>query len=194
MNLDVSTQEPDPRRLRLLVALAGAALWLAACALEAPAPPGRRPSDLDVDAFEQGLLDAHDAARDAAVPTPPAPLPAMSWDDGVAAVAQEWAEGCIFQHRQPNDFGENLALFSDTEVAPNVVVELWASEAPDYDYGANDCTPGAQCGHYTQIVWSDSTRLGCGVAICDDVEGFGPGALWVCNYDPPGNFVGERPY
>ena len=158
------------------------------------APRGKRPANVDDDAFQSALVAAHDDVRAAVIPTPAAPLPPMSWDDDVAAVAQEWAERCVFEHRVPNSFGENLALFSDTETAPEAVVEAWAVEAADYDYADNSCRPGAQCGHYTQIAWRDSTKLGCGVAVCEDVAGFGPGALWVCNYDPPGNFVGERPY
>lgn len=149
---------------------------------------------IDEDVFQRALLDAHDLARSTASPAPATPLPAMQWDDDAAALAQDWAERCVFEHRQPNSLGENLALFSNPEVAPEEVVKIWADEAPDYDYENNDCTPGAQCGHYTQIVWRDTTKLGCGVAICDDVAGFGAGSLWVCNYDPPGNFIGERPY
>jgi pathogenesis-related protein 1 len=30
--------------------------------------------------------------------------------------------------------------------------------------------------------------VGCGVARSGRTE------VWVCNYDPPGNYVGERPY
>jgi uncharacterized protein YkwD len=162
-----------------------------------PPPPGTRPAALDdpaqLAAFQQELLDAHDDVRANAAPAPSPPLPPMSWSDDAAATAQDWANRCVFEHRQPNDFGENLALFSQAGVPPRDVVDLWASEAPDYDYADNACT-GEQCGHYTQIVWRDSTGVGCGVADCDDVAGFGEGSLWVCNYDPPGNFIGERPY
>jgi uncharacterized protein YkwD len=168
-------------------------LLITGCGADAPDSPGERP-DLDETAFQRSLLDAHDLTRANASPTPANPLPPLQWDDAVAAVAQEWAERCVFEHRQPNNFGENLALFSDPEVSPEAVVQIWADEAPFYDYDGNDCAAGEQCGHYTQIVWADTTKLGCGVAVCDDVAGFGPGALWVCNYDPPGNFVGQRPY
>jgi len=44
------------------------------------------------------------------------------------------------------------------------------------------------CGHYTQIVWRDTKQVGCGVARDNRRE------IWVCNYDPPGNWVGHRPY
>ena len=44
------------------------------------------------------------------------------------------------------------------------------------------------CGHYTQVVWRKSLRVGCGMATCGATE------VWVCNYDPAGNWDGERPY
>jgi pathogenesis-related protein 1 len=44
------------------------------------------------------------------------------------------------------------------------------------------------CGHYTQIVWRNTKAVGCAVG------GKGAREVWVCDYDPPGNYVGQRPY
>ena len=66
------------------------------------------------------------------------------------------------------------------------VVEGWAAEARNYDYGSNKCN--GMCGHDTQIVWGDTKEVGCAAA-----RGGGREA-WVCEYDPPGNWVGKRPY
>ena len=43
---------------------------------------------------------------------------------------------------------------------------------------------------------ADTVRIGCGKATCQDNAPWGSGAweIWVCNYDPPGNWVGEKPY
>jgi pathogenesis-related protein 1 len=65
----------------------------------------------------------------------------------------------------------------------------WASERSEYDFG----TPVTQgnfgaFGHYTQIVWADTTALGCGVATC------GGATVVVCEYGTAGNFLGETPY
>jgi pathogenesis-related protein 1 len=69
---------------------------------------------------------------------------------------------------------------------------MWADEAGDYDYRTNRCKSGAQCGHYTQIVWADTQRVGCGVATCNMLGT--RGQFVVCDYEPPGNFVGQKPY
>ncbi len=71
------------------------------------------------------------------------------------------------------------------------MVQAWTSEVAWYDYDSNTCSApaGQSCGHYTQIVWADSLRIGCGRALCDD--GW---EIVTCNYDPPGNWAGEWPY
>jgi pathogenesis-related protein 1 len=142
----------------------------------------------------QRMIDAHDAARAAASPAPDPPLPAMSWSEEAAAVAADWAGRCVFEHNADRgERGENLAFFSTSlESTPEMVVEGWAGEIEFYDYATNTCAAGEQCGHYTQVVWRDTTKVGCAKAQCT-IDGF-DGVLWVCDYEPPGNFVGERPY
>ena len=120
----------------------------------------------------------------------------LAWDGALAQVAQDWADtlaadDCAFMH-STTGYGENLYAFSAAgQVTPDTVVDAWASEEAWYDYATNTCTPpeGGSCGHYTQVVWAGSERVGCGVSVCD--TGW---ELWVCNYDPPGNWVGEKPY
>lgn len=148
----------------------------------------------------QDLVDAHNAVRAGAQPAPAPALEDVTWDDNVAGIAQDYANQCRFEHSHHENLGENLAFFSGTDSTGADITESWASEAADYDYASNACADGAQCGHYTQIVWRDTHRMGCGISectiefcdggSCDDVAGL----LWVCNYSPPGNFVGERPY
>ena len=140
----------------------------------------------------QALVDAHNLVRETALPTPDPALPPMSWDTTLAQVAQDWADACDFNH-SVSPYGENL--YVSTSPNPGTrAVEAWAEEISDYDYESNTCT--GVCGHYTQIVWRESTRVGCGFADCSTLTGasFGSGRLWVCNYDPPGNWVGEWPY
>ena len=76
-------------------------------------------------------------------------------------------------------------MSGDTPTA-DIVVDAWAAEVKDYNAKTHRCK--GVCGHYTQIVWRKSQQVGCGMAACGDTK------VWVCNYDPPGNFNGERPY
>jgi hypothetical protein len=87
----------------------------------------------------------------------------------------------------PYYIGENI--FGSTGAAnPQQAVSLWASEAEDYDYDSNTCS--AVCGHYTQVVWSTTVEVGCGIATC---AGLMYSHVIVCNYGPGGN-TGGRPY
>jgi hypothetical protein len=83
-------------------------------------------------------------------------------------------------------FGENLFEIIGSGASAAEVVGDWAAEARDYSDSANTCR--VLCGHYTQLVWNDTREVGCAVASEPGRE------VWVCNYDPPGNWVDERPY
>ena len=107
-------------------------------------------------------------------------------------MAQQWAEELLatgkLSHRPKPQYGENLFEIRGTHPNPAQVVADWAAEARDYDAAVKACRTEAVCGHYTQLVWRNTKQVGCGVARGPDRE------VWVCNYDPPGNVAGERPY
>ncbi|MCG3172919.1 MAG: hypothetical protein GMKNLPBB_01091 [Myxococcota bacterium] len=160
-----------------------------------PPTPGLTPE-------QQEWIDAHNAARRDR-PNPPAnpPLGPLRWSKDMEAKALAWGRECKWKHN-PNTMspagvqsGENL--YAGTQrVTPTRVVTLWAEEVKDYDYHALKCRAGAQCGHYTQVVWRDTTEVGCVMVECPNgLEGFRSGRWYaVCNYAPPGNYVGEKPY
>ncbi|KAI3715920.1 hypothetical protein L6452_22913 [Arctium lappa] len=135
----------------------------------------------------QDFVNAHNRAR-AQVGVGP-----MTWDSRVASFAQNYANqrrgDCQLIHSQNRPYGENLAGGSGFELTGVRAVDLWVGEKADYDYNSNTCAPGKVCGHYTQVVWRNSVRLGCARVQCNN------GAWFVtCNYDPPGNYVGQKPY
>lgn len=117
----------------------------------------------------------------------------VQWDDTIASYAQEWANHLsannLREHRKDCPYGENIAYASGQMLSAAAVVDLWGNEVHDYDYETNTCAPGKVCGHYTQVVWRDSRKIGCGMA--RNAEGK---EVWVCNYDPKGNWVGQKPY
>lgn len=183
------------RRFGLVIPLG---LSLTACTL---APSGKARA-LPMDASE--ILYAHNAVR-AEVGLLP-----LQWSSELAHYAQSWAytlatrNRCRMSHRSAKGqntkgYGENIYWASPTRwsdgrvelqvVSASEVAYDWASEREVYHYPSNRCQPGKQCGHYTQMVWRDTQKVGCGAALCPD-----KGQIWVCNYDPPGNWRGERPY
>ena len=130
------------------------------------------------------MLAAHNEVRERAG------VPPLTWADSLAAVAQDWANHLLqqgqFYHRPQPVYGENLLEINGQRALPAEVVAIWAGEAGNYSYGSNTCN--GICGHYTQLIWSSTREVGCAVAHDAMRE------VWVCNYNPPGNWVGERPF
>ena len=154
-------------------------------------PPAAEPND----ALVKGIVAAHNAVRAAVSPAPATPLPQMQWSEEDAAVARAYAAKCVFAHNaQRGQRGENIYASGGTGKTPNDVVQNWASESKNYTYATNQCS--GVCGHYTQVVWRESVKLGCAAQKCTTNSPFGGGTweFWVCDYSPPGNFNGRKPY
>lgn len=132
-------------------------------------------------------------------------LPLLTWSDELAAGAQKWSEtlkeedACMFSHDPDNDYGENTYWEWWTPASPDELISSatdavtwWADEEKFYNYDKNTCKSGEQCGHYTQLVWEDTTEVGCGMSVC--MDGQKQTNVWVCRYNPAGNYRGERPF
>ena len=183
----------DERLWRMVTAAAGAAAC--ACAGLAASMPV---ASLTAAQTEE-IVRAHNGWRQRVGVHP------IRWSPELAALAQSRAErmaahGCRLDHgKLPKDTGENLFGASALRgagphdaivaISPTEVVDAWASEARDYNYSKNKCAWGKHCGHYTQVVWQASKQVGCGKAICPS-----RGQVWVCDYRPPGNWKGKKPY
>lgn len=116
----------------------------------------------------------------------------LEWSDELAQVAAKWGaqlkrKKCDFSHSD-YPYGENLWMGTTGYYTVTDVVDSWANERLDYNYEKNKCRRGKMCGHYTQIVWANTKKVGCAKVECDG------NTIWVCEYDPPGNWVGEKPY
>ncbi len=152
--------------------------------------PKTEPAPLPSD-HVAALVAAHNAARTEVG------VPALKWSPAVASYAQSWAthlqkeKACGLQHRsgstKQKPWGENLAMWTgDRPVQAGV--GMWHAEKADWDGGALSGANLAKIGHWTQMVWRSTTKVGCGVATC------GGRTVLVCNYDPPGNFMGQKPF
>jgi Cysteine-rich secretory protein family/PAN domain len=136
-------------------------------------------------------------------------VPPLTWSAPLAKAAQDYADKCILGTH--GSTGENLANFLRTETKNGVETavlpaasnrtafqDAWYCEGDHYDYDnpqfkggfKSGCGPEVT-GHFTQIVWKNSTQLGCGRATCD-INGK-KGTAWVCRYNPPGNFNAQDP-
>ncbi|CAO2815860.1 unnamed protein product [Amaranthus hypochondriacus] len=134
----------------------------------------------------QDYVDAHNQARAADG------VGNIAWNETVAAYAENYANqraaDCALIHSDTNGlYGENIGV--GPELTGIGAVEMWVKEKANYDYDSNTCADNEMCGHYTQVVWSNSLGLGCARVQCNNGNFF-----VTCNYSPPGNYIGEKPF
>lgn len=121
----------------------------------------------------------------------------MRWDEELAAFAKAYAQQCVWGHnKERGRRGENLFAITDEGMDVPRAVEEWYLEQEHYNLSAASCDPGQMCGHYTQVVWAKTEKIGCGSHFCEKLQGVEETNihLLVCNYEPPGNVKGQRPY
>jgi hypothetical protein len=124
----------------------------------------------------------------------------LTWDPVLAAACQQYAnancnvKNTKCQHGHDSSLintGENLfwagesgGIVDATSYA-TTAVKAWYDEIKDYDY----IKPGfsSQTGHFTQVVWDNTTRVGGAYALSPDKQYI----TIVCRYTPAGNFYGE---
>lgn len=113
--------------------------------------------------------------------------PALTWSTTLESFAQQFTQACVFEHTKNNKYGENLAAGQQDIES---VVNDWVSGPNEKDV-YNPASPVYS--HFTQVVWSASTELGCAVKSCQNVAGLpqSPAPLYVCEYNPPGNVEGQ---
>jgi hypothetical protein len=121
----------------------------------------------------------------------------MSWDPDLANAAGEYAAelaatnkwGHSSPERRPGQ-GENLWMGTRSAFTPEEMVDEWLRERQIFRGGTfpEVSTSGSwhDVGHYTQIIWSDTMRVGCAVRSSAAYD------YLVCRYSAPGNVMGER--
>lgn len=152
-----------------------------------------------LEAWQQAILDNTNLNRGKHCDTPP-----LAWDAQLAAKAQAYADSCPTQHsmrgsafRRSSD-GENIAWGQQHAEAAG---HDWYEEVngqgpggtyskPPYDFGQT--TFSREHGHFTQVVWRETTAMGCGTKVCPELfSGWGDASVWVCQYNPGGNVGGK---
>ena len=157
------------------------------CAFAWMAGPGFAGAPND---FAARILTAHNDERTALQ------LPPLAWSDTLAAAAAEWANRLVEVGRPEHSpksvrpgIGENLWAGTAGAFTPEEMVQGWAAEKEFYHYGPFALpTDGHVVGHYTQMIWKNTTEVGCATAK------MGTWDVLVCRYAPEGNLLGEKPY
>ncbi|KAH0266308.1 PR-1-like protein, partial [Aureobasidium melanogenum] len=127
----------------------------------------------------------------------------LEWDSQLAATAQQIAATCVYAHSMNvngGGYGQNIAAGVEANNVSAVITELFYNGEVNYYnnlYGqANpDMTNFEKWGHFSQLVWKGTTKVGCATQYCSgglaNVGQYVAPYFTVCNYGSPGNYAGE---
>jgi hypothetical protein len=145
-------------------------------------------------AFAERILACHNRERAALN------IHSLFWDEGLARDAQAWADHLARTGRLEHSpetpagmsgAGENLWAGTAGAYSPEEMVGHWVEEKRDYTPGVFPAVSRSgdfsAVGHYTQLIWRRTARVGCGLGHGADED------VLVCRYQAAGNVVGERP-
>lgn len=143
--------------------------------------------------FDDRVLAAHNRERASLGIAP------LSWDPALAADAATWARHLAatgkFEHAPENaraPEGENLWAGTKGYYSAEKMVDGWVREKRYYKPGRfpDNSTTGktADVGHYTQLMWRDTGRVGCAMATGAEED------VLVCRYSDAGNYIGDTPF
>jgi len=130
--------------------------------------------------------------------------PALTIDDKLVGYAQTLVDSCKFAHNLTIGgvkYGQNIAVMgSSAPMARNDVeramIKAWYNEVKDFSSEYGKTSPNmanfAKWGHFTQMVWKGTSRIGCAFKVCKKGTIFsnGYGNFIACNYQTPGNVGG----
>ncbi|KAI8448324.1 CAP domain-containing protein [Phakopsora pachyrhizi] len=133
--------------------------------------------------FNRIWLDAHNHWRSTYK------VGALQWSEQLVNASKVLTSSCVWKHTENNKYGENM---SAGQSSSKEVVDEWVTgpgEREAYSRGSNGYS------HFTQVVWADTTAVGCSMTSCTDVAGSGlpqsPVKFWACEYNPAGNVIGQ---
>lgn len=137
----------------------------------------------------QEVLAAHNRYREE-VGVPP-----LEWSNDLADQASAWASQLTsnlqFQHSGAKGEGENIWMGTSGAYSFTQMVDSFGQEKRNFTNGVfpNVSNTGSwfDVGHYTQMVWRDTTHVGC-----DGIDGPDGNYRFVCRYTPPGNVINSQ--
>jgi hypothetical protein len=139
------------------------------------------------DAFSSEILNSHNLFRSQAG------IGALQWDSQLESNARNQAGTGPFMTHTPCSgvkCGQNLWAGTSGFYQPRDMVGNWVSEGPENNYVCDVLTDANwyPVGHYTQVMWAGTTRVGCAMVPREGMD------YLVCNYAPAGNVLGQRPF
>ncbi|CAJ2500770.1 Uu.00g036230.m01.CDS01 [Anthostomella pinea] len=169
------THPASPLSRLPILALAALAASQTVVVTVGPSIPSQAPEFVDQATFTSAILNSTNVYRAEHNASD------VRWNQTLQDYASDYLDStCDFKH-SGGPYGENLAIGCANATS---CVEAWGDEGDDYNY--RDGKFSEKTGHFTQLVWKDTTDVGCGQKLCGD-----DGWYLVCEYWPRGNVIGD---
>uniref|UniRef100_A0A914VQ17 Uncharacterized protein n=1 Tax=Plectus sambesii TaxID=2011161 RepID=A0A914VQ17_9BILA len=128
----------------------------------------------------------------------------LVWDCQLEKEAQAWSDACVYAHSsssQRHGAGENLfaQYGSPMDAHYNFVTaadDWWGEATTAWTARANNVFTSSDlnAGHFTQMAWGKTYKVGCGMSACKGIFGSNVAAYVVCRYVDAGNYINEPVY
>ncbi len=135
------------------------------------------------------LLNLHNLERESLG------LPILEWSDELAQQADVRIQGLLFEEfgaRNVASAGENVWFGNAESATLEEVYDSWEAGKEYFDaekpVPENCGNNWAACGSYSQIVWAQTTHIGCAAAGTLDKDAI------ACVYSPSGNVEDQKAY
>lgn len=165
--------------------------WILSLAVLAT-PAAAAPSILTIPpatATAMRIVAVHNQVRAAAGVRP------LYWDAALAAAADSYASELArtgrWRHSAPSNRpgqGENLWMGTRAAFSIDQMLGSWAAERRQFRPGrfpdVSRTGNWPEVGHFTQMIWPGSVRVGCALRSSNRFDYF------VCRYSPAGNVIG----
>jgi hypothetical protein len=151
------------------------------------------PAQPSIETVNDRILASHNQERARVGQAP------LRWSDALAVDALKWARHLAdtrtFDHSPAKegeeDQGENLWMGTLGAYSPDDMVQAWVDERHSFRAGIfpkiSATGNWVDVGHYTQLVWYNTTEVGCAEASNQSDD------YLVCRYYPPGNWMDQNP-
>lgn len=114
------------------------------------------------------------------------------YNSNISKFSQNWSDYLIknklFVHSYNKQYGENLSLFkgykNDIINLIKKSIDLWYNEIKFYDFNKSEYN--SQSGHFTALIWNNSTEFGIGYTY----NKVNKTTIIVMNFNPMGNIIG----
>lgn len=124
----------------------------------------------------------------------------LIWDNALASTAAKIASTCVYAHNTTTDgggYGQNIAAGLAADNITAIITELFYNSEVSafnglYGQAQPDMSNFGSWGHFSQIVWKGTSKVGCATQYCSkglaNVGPYTPPYFTVCNYGPPGKY------